>query len=182
MPEMLTEMDVLCGGGANKFATVVGLAPPNRKRFIRRASAAAGTPLLLGADFRVIDDTYLVYMGLDGTISATKFTNRDSLIVGRSVSLVSAARRTAYTGGGQFDLTRDGAGSDDTRSGCGQKVRRATDYSRSISSRNASSSAITSRSFGRPAARFTRISHGRSSSCTSWRKIVIEIVWGSKSS
>jgi len=109
MPEMLTEMDVLCGGGANKFATVVGLAPPNRKRFIRRASAAAGTPLLLGADFRVIDDTYLVYMGLDGTISATKFTNRDSLIVGRSVSLVPAARRTAYTGGGQFDLTRDGA-------------------------------------------------------------------------
>jgi eukaryotic-like serine/threonine-protein kinase len=109
MPEMLNESDVLCGGGANKFATVVSLSPPNRKRFIRRASAAAGPPLLLGADFRVIDDQYLVYMGLDGTISATKFTNRDSLIVGRSVSLVSLARRTAYTGGGQFDLTRDGA-------------------------------------------------------------------------
>jgi serine/threonine-protein kinase len=108
MPEMLNETDVLCGGGANKFATVVGLSPPNRKRFIRRANAAAGTPLLLGADFRVVDDTYLVYMGLDGTISATKFTNRDSLTVGRSVSLVSLARRTAYTGGGQFDLTRDG--------------------------------------------------------------------------
>ena len=108
MPEMLSETDVLCGGGANKFATVVSLSPPNRKRFIRRASAAAGTPLLLGADFRVIDDRYVVYMGLDGTISATKFTNRDSLIVGRSVSLVPAARRTAYTGGGQFDLTRDG--------------------------------------------------------------------------
>ena len=109
MPEMLDETDVICGGGANKFATVVGLAPPNRKRYIRRASAAAGTPLLLGADFRVIDEQYLVYMGLDGTISATKFTNRDSLIVGRSVSLVALARRTAYTGGGQFDLTRDGA-------------------------------------------------------------------------
>ena len=109
MPEMLSETDVLCGGGANKFATVVSLSPPNRKRYIRRASAAVGTPLLLGADFRVIDDKYLVYMSLDGAISATKFTNRDSLAVGRSVSLVSQARRTAYTGGGQFDLTRDGA-------------------------------------------------------------------------
>jgi hypothetical protein len=48
-------------------------------------------------------------MGLDGTVSATRFTNRDSLIVGRSVSLVALVRRTAYTGGGQFDLTRDGA-------------------------------------------------------------------------
>ena len=109
MPEMLTENDVICGGGANKFASVVTLAPPNRKRFIRRASTAAGPPLLLGADFRVIDGQYLVYMGLDGTISATKFTNRDSLVVGRSVALVPLARRTAYTGGGQFDLTRDGA-------------------------------------------------------------------------
>lgn len=109
MAEMLSETDVLCGGGANKFATVVSLNPPNRKRFIRRATASLGTPLLLGADFRVVDDTYIVYMGLDGTISATKFTNRDSLLVGKSVSLVSAARRTPYTGGGQFDLTGDGA-------------------------------------------------------------------------
>jgi hypothetical protein len=101
--------DVLCGGGANKFATVVTLASPNRKRFIRRASGVAGTSLLLGADFRIIDDQYVVYMGLDGTISATKFTSRDSLIVGRSVSLVAQVRRTTYTGGGRFDLTRDGA-------------------------------------------------------------------------
>ena len=48
-------------------------------------------------------------MGLDDRISATKCTNLNSLIVGRSVSLVVQARRTAYTGGGQFDLTRDGA-------------------------------------------------------------------------
>ena len=109
MPEMLSETDVLCGGGANKFAIVVSLSLPNQKRLIRRASATAGTPLLLGADFRVIDDQYVVYMGLDGTISARKFTNRDSLLVGRSVSLVSMARRIAYTGGGQFDLTRHGA-------------------------------------------------------------------------
>ena len=44
-----------------------------------------------------------------------------------------------------------------------------------ISSCNASSSAITSRSFGRPAARFTRISHGKSSSSTPWPNTVIEI-------
>jgi hypothetical protein len=109
MPAMIGTTDVLCGGGANKFATVVTLASPNRKRFIRRASGVAGTSLLLGADFRIIDDQYVVYMGLDGTISATKFTSRDSLIVGRSVSLVAQVRRTTYTGGGRFDLTRDGA-------------------------------------------------------------------------
>ena len=109
MPELLSETEVICGGGANKFATVVGLSPPNRKRFVRRASAGAGAPLLLGADFRIVDDLYLVYMALDGIISATKFTNRDSLTVGRSVPLVPAVRRTAYTGGGQFDLTRGGA-------------------------------------------------------------------------
>ncbi|WP_310572243.1 protein kinase [Gemmatimonas sp.] len=109
MPELLNESEVLCGGGANKFATVVGLSPPNPKRFIRRAGTAAGPSLLLGADFRIVDDQYVVYMGLDGSISATKFTNRDSLIVGRSVSLVAQVRRTAYTGGGQFDLARNGA-------------------------------------------------------------------------
>jgi hypothetical protein len=108
MPEMLGENEVLCGGGANRYATVVGLAPPNRKRYLRRSNAAAGAPLLLGGDFRVIDNQYVVYMGLDGSISATKFTNRDSLIVGKSVSLVAATRRIGYTGSGQFDLTRDG--------------------------------------------------------------------------
>ena len=109
MPVLLSETDVLCAGGANKYAAVVTMSVPSQRRFVRRASTTAGTPLLLGADFRVIDDRYVVYMGLDGTISATKFTNRDSLLVGRSVSLVSLVRRTAYTGGGQFDLTRDGA-------------------------------------------------------------------------
>ena len=109
MPEMLSDAEVLCGGGANRFATVVDLSRQNHKRYIRRTNAAAGTSLLLGSDFRVVDDTYVVYMALDGTISAARFENRDSLIVGRSVSLVSLARRTAYTGGGQFDLTRDGA-------------------------------------------------------------------------
>ena len=108
LPTMLGENDVLCAGGANKFATVVNLSTPQQKRYVRRASAAKGTPLLLGSDFRLIDDKYLVYMALDGTISATRFENRDSLTVGRSVALVPMARRIAYEGSGQFDITRDG--------------------------------------------------------------------------
>src|ERR1051326_195765 len=53
---------------------------------------------------------------------------------------------------------------------------------RSISSCSASSSATTSRSLGRPAARFTWISHGRSSSCTSRPKSVIVTACGKRSS
>jgi len=102
---------VLCGGGSMKHAYARDPAQPNQKRFLRRSSKAAGAgpPLLLGADFRIVDGKYLVYISLDGTLMATRFEQLDSLTVGRSVALVPGVRRTAYSGAGQYDLTGTGA-------------------------------------------------------------------------
>ncbi len=99
----------LCGGASTKAAYVVDPARPDTKLYLRRSrAAAAGAPLLLGADFRIVDGEYLVYMSIDGAISAVRFDNRDSLTVGKSVTLVPGVRRTAYSGVGEFDLTNDG--------------------------------------------------------------------------
>src|SRR6185436_8292205 len=57
---------------------------------------------------RIVDDKYLVYMSFDGTLMATRFENRDSLTVGRSVALVQGVRRSTYSGAGHFDLTGTG--------------------------------------------------------------------------
>ena len=102
---------LLCGGGSLKHAYAKDPAKPNEKRFLRRSAkaAAGGPPLLLGADFRLVDGKYLVYMSLDGTLMATRFENIDSLTVGRSVALVPGMRRSTYSGTGQFDLTSAGA-------------------------------------------------------------------------
>ena len=101
---------VLCGGGSTKAAYVIDQARPDVKRYVRRSrvAAGAGAPLLLGSDFRIVDDEYLVYISIDGAISAVRFDNRDSLTVGKSVTLVPGVRRTVYSGAGQFDLTNDG--------------------------------------------------------------------------
>jgi serine/threonine-protein kinase len=77
---------VLCGGGSEKAASVMSATTDVRtKRFVQRSAAAgaATLPLVLGANFRLVDGTYLVYMGLDGTLMATKFVQPESLIVGR---------------------------------------------------------------------------------------------------
>ena len=102
---------LLCGGGSMKHAYAKDPAKPNEKRFIRRSAkgAGGGPPLMLGADFRLVDGKYLVYMSLDGTLMATRFENIDSLTVGRSVVLVPGVRRSTYSGSGQFDLTDAGA-------------------------------------------------------------------------
>jgi len=106
---MAAGTQVLCGGGADKFASTRDLADPERIRYWHRTGGGeGGTALLRGADFRVVDGRYLVYMGIDGSIMATRIESADSLTVGRSVSLVHGVRREDYTGLGQFDLTRDG--------------------------------------------------------------------------
>ncbi len=101
---------VICGGGADKFASIRNLADPGRIRYWHHAAEGRGgkAALLRGADFRVVDGRYLVYMGVDGTIMATRIRSVDSLTVGRSVSLVAGVRNGDYSGTGQFDLTRDG--------------------------------------------------------------------------
>ena len=101
---------VLCGGGSTKVPYLLDPAAPDTRRYFRRSAAAAGDggPMLLGSDFRIVDDEYLVYMSIDGAISAARLESRDSLIVGKSVALVPGVHRSVYSGAGQFDLTRDG--------------------------------------------------------------------------
>ncbi|MDX2182657.1 MAG: hypothetical protein SFW08_01615, partial [Gemmatimonadaceae bacterium] len=111
LPQLLGGTTVLCGGGSTKWAYTRDLASPTARQYLRRTARAAGAgpTLVLGADFRVINDRYLVYMSLDGTIMATRFENRDSLTVGKSVALVPGVRRATYSGAGHFDITRDGS-------------------------------------------------------------------------
>jgi serine/threonine-protein kinase len=112
LPQLLAGgTSVLCGGGSIKWAYTRDIASPTARHYLRRTARAAGAgpTLVLGADFRVIDDRYLVYMSLDGTIMATRFENRDSLTVGKSVALVPGVRRATYSGAGHFDITRNGS-------------------------------------------------------------------------
>ncbi|WP_411282178.1 protein kinase domain-containing protein [Gemmatimonas sp.] len=108
--QALSATEALCGGGSSKSAYAQSPSQPTVRRYLRRTSSAgsAGPPIMLGSDFRVVDSTYLVYMAMDGTLSATRFANRDSLTVGKSVALVPGVRRTQYSGTGQYDLTDDG--------------------------------------------------------------------------
>jgi eukaryotic-like serine/threonine-protein kinase len=104
-PQLLGNNRILCGGGAENFASVVALDQPEVKIPIRQSS---GSPVLVGSHFRIIDGRYLVYMSIDGTLMGTRIVNADSLMVGRSIPLVSMVRRSGYSGVGQFDIADDG--------------------------------------------------------------------------
>jgi len=108
--QALSAMDALCGGGSSKAAYAQSPARPAVRRYLHRIASALGSgpPIMLGSDFRVVDSTYLVYVAMDGTLTATRFASRDSLTVGKSVALVPGVRRTQYGGTGQYDLTDDG--------------------------------------------------------------------------
>jgi len=100
---------MLCGGGAEKFATVRDLDAPTTRRLWHRAGARGEKPTVVrGSDFRIVDMRYLVYMSLDGTLMGARIRNADSLLVGPSVALVPWVRRASYSGAGEYDLTRDG--------------------------------------------------------------------------
>ena len=104
-PQLVRNDRVLCGGGADNFAFVVSLDRPEVKLPIRQTN---GSPVLVGSHFRIIDQRYLVYMSVDGTLMATRIADIDSLTVGRSVPLIPMVRRSGYSGVGQFDIADDG--------------------------------------------------------------------------
>jgi serine/threonine-protein kinase len=109
-PELIGTDRVLCGGGADKFAAVISLDRPDEKVPIRHSpgTPGSGSAVLVGSHFRLIDQHYLVYMSVDGTLMGTRITSLDSLHVGRSVPLVPTVRRSVYSGVGQYDITADG--------------------------------------------------------------------------
>ena len=102
-PQLIAGDRIMCGGGADHFAFVVPLDRPDAKLPLRTAKG-----VLIGSHFRVVDDRYLVYMSVDGTLMGTRITNLDSLTVGRSVPLVPMVRRSSYSGVGQLDIADDG--------------------------------------------------------------------------
>ena len=108
LPVPMSEADVLCGGGGDKFGFVRRLDESVFSSRMLRQAGPEGTRRLRGSQFRVIDEDYVTYTSIDGTLMATRFLDRDSLLVGRSVALVPNVRRQTYTGAGEYDLTDDG--------------------------------------------------------------------------
>ncbi|MFN2326264.1 MAG: hypothetical protein ABR551_10305 [Gemmatimonadales bacterium] len=70
--------------------------------------SAADSGVLLGSHFHLVDERYVVYLSLDGTLMGTRIADLDSLTVGRPVALVPEVRRSAYSGIGQYDIADDG--------------------------------------------------------------------------
>ncbi|MEJ2541070.1 MAG: protein kinase, partial [Gemmatimonadota bacterium] len=101
--------EVLCGGGAWKFAYGRAIDDPTDLLFwTRSVSTTQPGAVVRGSQFRVVEDDFLVYLAIDGTLMAAPIEDAARRTVGRSVSLVPDIRREAYTGAGQWDLTRDG--------------------------------------------------------------------------
>jgi len=100
---------VLCSGGSWKFAFARDLADPLKHEPWTR-SAGAGRPgaSVRGVQFEIVDDEYLVYLALDGALTAAPIVDRAAGTVGRSVTLVRGIRRESYSGAGQWDLAEDG--------------------------------------------------------------------------
>ena len=109
-PQLIGDDRVLCGGGADNFAFVVSLNRPDQKTPLRPAkrTLTSRSAVLVGSHFRVVDDRYLVYMSVEGTLMGTTITDLDSLAFGRSVPLVPMVRRSGYSGVGQFDIAGNG--------------------------------------------------------------------------
>ena len=109
MPSLLSTSQVICGGGEEKYAVVGDVdQKPFTLRPVMQIMAHGERVPLRGAGFRPFDGKYLVYTSIDGTVMATEFVDRDSLLVGRSVALVTGVRAPTYTGAGFWDVSRDG--------------------------------------------------------------------------
>ncbi|MBL0170366.1 MAG: serine/threonine-protein kinase [Gemmatimonadaceae bacterium] len=110
-PQLMSTDRVLCGGGADKYAFVIRLDRPREFTPLRLATGGpdAVSSFLRGSHFQLIDERYLVYMSIDGSLMGARFENIDSLTVARPVALLPLVRRSAYSGVGQYVVTADGA-------------------------------------------------------------------------
>ena len=104
-PQLVRSDRVLCGGGADHFAFTIDLDEKQARTPVRTADSSGA---LVGSHFRLIDEQYLVYMSVDGTLMGAKAVRSDPLTVRRSVELVPMVRRSGYSGAGQFDIAGDG--------------------------------------------------------------------------
>ncbi|MEO8140068.1 MAG: protein kinase, partial [Gemmatimonadota bacterium] len=91
----------------NRSALVID--PDSGTRWAIRSARPDGKAgsLLAGSAFRVVDQHYLVYLAVDGTLTAARYDPATRL-AGRAVSLLGGLRREGI-GEGQFDFTTDGS-------------------------------------------------------------------------
>jgi serine/threonine protein kinase len=95
---------LLCTQGEGVFEDIKTGA--SRALRARNADGSPGSAVVTGQSFRIVDDRYVVYLGVDGDLRAAPYDPRTDLI-GRSVSLVAGIKADA-AGSGQMDLTPDG--------------------------------------------------------------------------
>jgi serine/threonine-protein kinase len=95
---------LLCTQGEGIFEDIKTGA--SRALRARNADGSPGSAVVTGQSFRIVDDRYVVYLGVDGDMRAAPYDPRTDLI-GRSVSLVAGIKADA-AGSGQMDLTPDG--------------------------------------------------------------------------
>ncbi len=109
LPQPLPDPDrVLCGGGGDQFPSVVDLRRSSQHYAVLAQSGDPGrADVLRGAQFRLIDDRYLIYMSVGGDLRGATF-DPETYAIGRSVTLVTGIRREAYTGAGQYDVAASG--------------------------------------------------------------------------
>jgi serine/threonine-protein kinase len=108
IPFSISDNAVLCGGGGLLQAYVLDVSNGTSHYVKHRGGSPTGNEgYLRGSDFRLVDDSYVTYMSVDGNLRAAPF-DLETLEAGRPVTLVTGIRRQAYTGSGQYSVGSDG--------------------------------------------------------------------------
>jgi serine/threonine-protein kinase len=83
--------------------------PESGKQWTIREAGAAGAlgKVVVGSSFRLVDDHYLIYLAVDGSLVAAKF-DPATHTAGKGVTLLAGMRREAI-GEGQYDLAANGS-------------------------------------------------------------------------
>jgi serine/threonine-protein kinase len=96
---------ILCGGGGDKLASWSSLVDSGAGGNFR--TNGPDSSFAFGADFRVIDGRYLVWVSSDGDLLAAT-VDVAARRVGRPVRMVTGLGRDAYTGSGSYTVSETG--------------------------------------------------------------------------
>jgi hypothetical protein len=96
---------LVCSGNTGTGYVVNPAAQAPEDLRVRNADGSPGA-VMQGADLRIVDDKYVVYLSPDGEIHAASF-DLEKRLVGRGVPLVAGIRRE-HSGDGQFDISSSG--------------------------------------------------------------------------
>ena len=96
---------LLCGGGGDKLANWSSLEDSTAGGVFRTSGPDSST--VFGADFRVFDGRYLVWVSNGGDLLAAP-VDLAARRVGQSVRMLTGLGRSAYTGSGSFAVSATG--------------------------------------------------------------------------